>query len=63
MSFQAVFPSDFALPSDLSLLWGIQVISVVGVVVAIVKQFFGPSKLGVALPTPGGLYYINLSTP
>lgn len=56
MSIQAIFPSDFALPNDLSILWGIQVLSVVGVVVAIVKSFFGPSKLGSALPTPGGSY-------
>lgn len=59
MSVQAIFPSDFALPSDVSLLWGIQVLSVVGVIVAIVKQFFGPSKLGTALPTPGGSYHAS----
>lgn len=61
MGVQAALPAEFVLPNDISIVWGIQLISIVGVFLALVKQFTGPSKLGNALPNPGGSFMCNTS--
>lgn len=63
MVAQFALPSEFILPNDISVVWGIQLLSLVGVFLALIKQFSGSSKLGNSLPNPGGLSHCGIVNP